>query len=136
MMQVPMLVRFQLLGHTEPKHEVFASQRLKLTNGIHEIYPETPFIVVVANFSTVPPETPKQMVLCYDTKSPTLLIPVDPPFVAHISESLRYLSSCEPNVAEESPPKPYNMKPPDPREKFLKTPTACAKGPVVCPEYA
>lgn len=65
MTQFPLLVRCQLsdLVHTEPKHAFFVNNRLKLTNGFHEIDPDKHFIVVVANLSTVPRKIPKHIVL-------------------------------------------------------------------------
>ena len=131
MTQVPVLVRCQLPGlvHTEPKHSVFVNHRLRLTNGIHEIDPDRPFLFVVGNFSTTARKIPKNMVLGYATPNPTLLIPVDSPLVAHVTEALGY-------VPPDTPKKPPPEEPPDPRTELLNTPAASSTGPAISPEYA
>lgn len=90
MTQVPVFVRFQLPGlvNTEPKHAVFVNNLLKITNSMHKIYPDKPFIVVASRFSHVPRKSPKNMVRNYATWGRKLLIPADSPLVAHVSESL------------------------------------------------
>lgn len=70
--------------HTDPNHSVFVSYYIQLTNGIHEIDLEKPFIVFFANFFNVPRKMPNNMVLVYATRCPALLFPVDSTLVAHI----------------------------------------------------
>lgn len=90
MTQVPVLVRGKRPGliHMDPKHGVLVNDRLKVTNGIHDIDTDKPLIVVVYNFSNVPPKITKHIMLGYTTRSPKLLLPVDSHFVAHISEAI------------------------------------------------
>lgn len=59
MTQVQVMDRCLLPGlvHTEQKHAIFVKRRLRLTNCIQQIYPEKPFIVVVATFSNMSEDT-------------------------------------------------------------------------------
>lgn len=74
MTQVPGLVVFIFLYSKNP---LFVNHLLTITNGIHDIDPEKPLIVVFANFSNVPLKIPKHILLGYATRSPKLLILVD-----------------------------------------------------------
>lgn len=65
--QVPELVYLHLPSfiHKEPKHLRLVYLILKISNGIHVIGPEKPFIVSFYNFSNVHWKIPKQMALGY-----------------------------------------------------------------------
>lgn len=72
-------------------HEGFVNHRSLLTNGIHEIDPFMKFTVVGPNLFNVHRKIPRNMVRGYVTRSHTLLITVDSPFVAHVSGSHIYV---------------------------------------------
>lgn len=103
---------------------------------MHETELENPFTLVFANLSNVPRKMSKHMVLCHATRSSTLLFPVPSPLLYHISESVRYVSSCKPKAAEESPPNPVKTTSPNPREKLLKKSATSRKGPGASVQYA
>lgn len=125
---------FSGLIHTEPKNAIFFSDIHPVTNDIHEIDPEKQFILVVYNLSNVSPVAIEHMLLGYAARTLILPILIDAPLVAHITYFLGYVFSDDPKLTDKSPPTPANMRPPDPHEMFLITPTASTLEQVVPPE--
>lgn len=76
------------------------------------------------------------MVLGYATRIPRLLIHVNSPLVAHITESLGYVPPNEPDAVTEAPPKPPAWKPMNPLQELLNMPAVSSPAPIVSPEYA
>lgn len=114
MTQVSVLVRCQLPGnvYAEPKNAVFVNHRVNLTNFTQVIDPDKQFIFIVANFFNVPQKIRKHMVLGYATRISSLLIPVDSPMVAHVSESLGYVPTGEADIGDKAPPIPVFLRHP------------------------
>lgn len=90
--QIPDMGRGKLSGliQTEPKYSGFVNNRLKISNGAHEINSDVPFMVIVSSFSNTRRRILKQMVVGNATLNQKLIIPLrlDPSLVAHVNESL------------------------------------------------
>lgn len=74
----------------DPKHAVFVNHRRKITNGVHKINSDVPFMFPLTNFSNTGRKISKQMELGYATRNPMLIIilRLDSSLEAHAHESL------------------------------------------------
>lgn len=99
--QVPVTDRC-LLPHivlTQHNHAVSVNHWLRLKNCVRETDQDKSFIHrPLFLLLQVSRKIPNHMVLGYATRNLTLLIPVYWPLVAHITESLGWLSSCAPII--------------------------------------
>lgn len=59
---------------TEPKHDVTEKYHVRVMNSVHEVDASLPFHVLVTNFSQVPRQLPKGMVIAYASRSPLAFI--------------------------------------------------------------
>lgn len=95
---------------------MFANQRFKITNSVHEIISEVLFIVLVANFSNIRRKMPKHMVLGYAIRNPTLIIPLRPDssLLTHVNASL--------GIRAHDVAKTAAGEPSDQRQELIDTP--------------
>jgi len=66
------------LSYLEPKGALYERHRVRMTNGVAEILPNTPFQVIVANFGARKCSLPKGTVLGYAQRAPLAIIVPNP----------------------------------------------------------
>ena len=105
----------------EPKPTLQARQRISVTNGLHEVRPNVPFTLLLANFTKNDRRLPKNTVIAYAQRSSVTLVTPPPDVVAPIAEALNIPQPAKPETNETDATatnETDNSQPPDWHDKI------------------